>query len=282
MKPFFSIIIPTLNEEKFVGKLLGDLTKQKYKDFEVLVVDSLSEDKTIDEVKKYNRIIPIAHIVQIKHRNVSKQRNKGAELAKGAFLVFLDADARIGGTFLTKLYSYISIHKGLLFLPAFSSTKQDPQIAMAMDISNAFISLSNKIGKPFSTGGSMILERNFFFTIGGFPEDVPLSEDHLLVLNAYKYGVSAKFLNPSIKVKFSLRRFNREGKLELLYKYIKSTLYYLAKGKVDKKIIEYEMGGHLYNKKSKKTLQEFLRIKPQLLLKRFNTSVKSFLQELDK
>ena len=280
MKPFFSIIIPTLNEEKFVGKLLSDLSKQKFKDFEVIVVDAQSEDKTIEEVKKFDSLLNISKIVKIQGRNVSKQRNKGAQLAIGPFLVFIDADARIKSHFLHKLASYIKIHKGLLFIPAFSVSKHDPQLGMILDFTNALISLSNKIGKPFSTGGSMILEKNFFDIIGGFPEDVPLSEDHLLVRNAYKYGVSAKFLS-NITVKFSLRRFKREGKLKMLYKYIKSTIYFLAKGKVDKQIITYEMGGHLYNKSSKKVFKDLIKINPQQLLKQFNENVLSFIRSLD-
>ncbi|MFH0773746.1 MAG: glycosyltransferase [bacterium] len=280
MKPFFSIIIPTLNEEKFVGKLLNDLTKQTYKDFEVLIIDAQSEDNTFAEVKKFSTQLSITKLCKIKGRNVSRQRNKGAYCAKADYLVFLDADARVTSSFLSKLYSYITKHKGLLFIPAFCVSKRDPQISMLVEFANALISLSNKIGKPFSTGGSMIVEKNFFFHIGGFPEHVPLSEDHLLVRNAYKQGVSAKFLS-SIKVQFSLRRFKREGKLELLYKYIKSTLYFIAKGKVDKQIIEYEMGGHLYNKQSRKIFHDFLRVNPQLLLDQFNKSVHSLIRRLD-
>jgi len=280
MKPFFSIIIPTLNEEKFVGKLLDDLVKQTHTDFETIIVDAKSIDKTIEVVDGYKSQLPKQKIFQIGGRNVSKQRNFGAKNAQGHYLLFLDADARIDKHFLKKLNGCIIKQKGLLFVPAIYSSKRDPQIAMAMDFSNAFVSLSNKIGKPFSTGGSMIVEKHFFFHIKGFPEDVPLSEDHLLVRNAYSQGVSAKFL-PTIRVQFSLRRFKREGKLELLYKYIKSTIYYLAKGKVDKQIIEYEMGGHLYNKQSKKAFKDFLRIKPQLLLKQFNNTVRSFLRDLD-
>jgi glycosyltransferase involved in cell wall biosynthesis len=280
MKPFFSIIIPTLNEEKFVCKLLTDLVSQKFKDFEVLVVDAHSEDKTIEVVKQYSSLLRIAKIIRVKGRNVSRQRNKGAYNAKGPYLVFLDADARIKHNFLQKLATYINLHNGLLFIPAFSVSKKDPQLSIVVDFANALIRLSNKIGKPFSTGGSMILEKNFFSLIGGFPEDVPLSEDHLLVRNAFKFGVNAKFLS-NIKVTFSLRRFKREGKLEMLYKYIKSTIYFLAKGKVDKQIITYEMGGHLYNKKSKKVLQDLIKINPQRLLKGFNRNIRSFIQGLD-
>lgn len=278
MKPFFSIVIPTLNEEKFVGLLLNDLIKQTYHNFEVIIVDAQSEDATIQKIKKYKKLLPLSKIAQIKVRNVSRQRNTGARLSKGNYLVFLDADSRIGVNFLKKLNSYIIQYKGLLFMPAFTVSKNDPQMSIAVDLANALVGLSTKIGKPFSTGGSMILEKNFFFLIGGFPEDVPLSEDHLLVRNAYMYGVNARLLS-HIKVKFSLRRFQREGKLEVFFKYIKSTIYFLVKGKVDKQIIEYEMGGLIYKKESKKALHNFIQTQPQKLLKIINSSISSFLNE---
>ena len=46
-----SIIIPTLNEEKYIGKLLECLVNQTYTDFEVIVVDGGSKDKTINKVR---------------------------------------------------------------------------------------------------------------------------------------------------------------------------------------------------------------------------------------
>jgi glycosyltransferase involved in cell wall biosynthesis len=280
MKPFFTIIIPTLNEEKFVGKLLGDLSKQHRNDFEVIVIDANSDDKTLVEVRRFKSCFSSFRTISFKERNVAKQRNTAARVAKGNYLVFLDADSRVTPSFLKKLGAYIKKYKGLLFLPSFTVSRQDPQLNLAIDIGNILVGLSAKIGKPFSTGGSMILEKNFFFLIGGFPEDVLLSEDHLLVHNAYKFGVSAKIL-PNIKIQFSLRRFYREGKLELLLKYFKSTIYFLARGKVDKKIIEYEMGGHLYNKKSKKVFLDLLKINPRHLLKNFNKNIRTFIRGLD-
>jgi len=276
MKPFFTIIIPTLNEEKFVGNLLEDLTKQTFKDFEVIVIDAQSADKTNEIVSGFNNQLKIQFRKTTK-RNVSFQRNWGAKIARGNYLSFIDADARITKAYLQKLRTYISKNRGLLFLPSISASTNDPQLNIAIDFANAFVALSQKIGRPFSTGGSMIVEKNFFYLIGGFPENAVLSEDHLLVNMAYKYGVHAKFLS-HIRIRFSIRRFQREGKLETLIKYIKSTIHFLIKGKVDKKVIEYEMGGHLYSKESKKAFKDFIRIQPQKLLKMLNSSISTFLK----
>ena len=48
-----SIIIRTKNEEKWIGKVLEVLMQQSYKDFEIIVVDSGSTDRTLEIVKKY-------------------------------------------------------------------------------------------------------------------------------------------------------------------------------------------------------------------------------------
>lgn len=89
--PFISIIIPALNEEKYIGKLLESIKKQDYKNFEVIIVDDHSEDKTIEVAKGFESQLPLK-IVQKEVRGISKSRNYGASLAKGEIILFLDAD----------------------------------------------------------------------------------------------------------------------------------------------------------------------------------------------
>lgn len=97
-KPFFTIIIPTYNEEKFLPKLLNDLTKQKERDFEVIIVDGKSKDNTIKCAQHHRESLNLK-VVSSKISNVSVQRNLGARKSKGKFLIFLDADMRIGQAF---------------------------------------------------------------------------------------------------------------------------------------------------------------------------------------
>lgn len=82
----FSIVIRTYNEEKWIGSVLEAIRNQKYKEYEVIIVDSNSTDKTIEICKKYNcRIITID-----KSRfNYSYASNIGAENAKGDILCYL-------------------------------------------------------------------------------------------------------------------------------------------------------------------------------------------------
>jgi glycosyltransferase involved in cell wall biosynthesis len=248
MKLFFSIIIPTLNEEHFLPLLLSDLERQKEKNFEIVIVDGASADKTQNIAGEYAKKLKIS-FYQAKKRNVSYQRNFGAERSKGKFVIFLDADARVAPHFTKKLSAYIIRTKGLIFLPAIAPDEINSQTRVVFNFTNFIIEMSQSIGRPFSSGGSMIFERNFFHFIGGFPEDAYMSEDHQIIQKAYRYGVKARFMR-SIKVRISMRRMKKEGELKLLYKYVLTAAQYLIKGKIDKKIIEYQMGGHFYLQKS--------------------------------
>jgi len=55
----FSICIPTLNEEKYLPLLLNCLLNQDYKNFEVIISDGGSTDKTIEVAKKYQNYLDL-------------------------------------------------------------------------------------------------------------------------------------------------------------------------------------------------------------------------------
>lgn len=93
-----SVIIPTYNEEKNIGKLLSDLKNQTYKNFEVIVIDDFSTDKTVEIAKKFG-----AKIFFSGKHNLSYSRNLGIKKARGNILVNLDADFRINNKFLEEV-----------------------------------------------------------------------------------------------------------------------------------------------------------------------------------
>src|SRR3989338_6990801 len=89
-----SIIIPAYNEETYLPKLLDCIKKQTYRDYEVIVADANSKDRTRAIAKKYGcKIVRSGSLPGI-------GRNNGAKAAKGDILVFLDADVLLDDDFL--------------------------------------------------------------------------------------------------------------------------------------------------------------------------------------
>lgn len=248
---YFSVIIPTLNEEKFLPRLLSDLASQKETDFETFVVDGNSQDRTKEVTLEFQKKIKNLYFFSVERRNVSFQRNFGSQKAQGQYLIFLDADSRISNSFIKNLKKEISKSHYLIYLPAIKPQSLSYQDIFLFNATNLIIELSQLTPKPFSSGGSIIIQKDFFHFLGGFDEKLFLAEDHEIIQRAKKMGVSAKFLR-NIKVRFSLRRMKKEGRLEIFYKYLLASIHYLTRGRIERKLFEYKMGGLGYNENRKK------------------------------
>lgn len=259
MKPFFSIVIPTLNEEKFLPKLLNDLVRQKEKGFEVIIADGLSKDHTKECIDQYASKLKL-NFFQSKQKNVAAQRNFGAQKAMGDYLIFLDADTRINPLFIKKVRKAVTKKKGLLFLPYFLPDKDYKQYKPLFDLGNIFAELSQNLPKKFSLGGSLIVERQFFYLIGGFDPKLFISEDHELIQRAGIWGVRSKFIKET-RTYFSLRRMKKEGQMQFFYKYFVSlSRRLLFNEEIKNKIFEYQMGGQVYeDEEHNKKKEEFFK-----------------------
>ena len=97
-----SIVVITLNEEKRIGRLMEELSVQTHQEFEVIVVDSNSEDNTREVAQAYESALPELTVHHMEERGVSLGRNTGASLAKHSRILFLDADVSLPRNFLAK------------------------------------------------------------------------------------------------------------------------------------------------------------------------------------
>jgi len=88
--PFFSVIIPLYNKQKFIEKTLKSVINQTFSDFEVIIINDGSTDRSIEKVNKLkDRRIKIYNS---KNKGVSNARNYGIEISNSNLIVFLDAD----------------------------------------------------------------------------------------------------------------------------------------------------------------------------------------------
>ncbi len=90
-KPFVSVIIPTYNHAKFLGKALESVIYQTYRNWEVIVIDNKSTDDTKQVIENFKD--PRIHYFKISNDGIiAKSRNLGINVANGEWIAFLDSD----------------------------------------------------------------------------------------------------------------------------------------------------------------------------------------------
>jgi glycosyltransferase involved in cell wall biosynthesis len=88
MKPIVSIIIPTRNAEKFVGQCLKSINNQIFRDFEVVIVDGQSTDKTLEVAHSLANF----KLVMQTGTWLAAAWNQGIQASQGAYIGFIDSD----------------------------------------------------------------------------------------------------------------------------------------------------------------------------------------------
>lgn len=88
--PKYSVIIPLYNKERFIKQTLESVLCQSISDFEIIVVDDGSTDRSTEIVRSIrdSRV----HLISQENQGVSKARNTGIDNSKGDYVCFLDAD----------------------------------------------------------------------------------------------------------------------------------------------------------------------------------------------
>jgi len=144
-KLLFTVVIPTLNEERSIPLLLRDILAQSYLSVEIVVIDCKSTDNTKKEVLAVGRRSPIKiTFISSDKKGPAYQRNLGAQHAQGQFLIFLDADSRLPGYFFTILEQQIQKHPGFLYTTYLASF--DPhatQDILLLDTTNVLLEVVN-------------------------------------------------------------------------------------------------------------------------------------------
>ncbi|MGA2417862.1 MAG: glycosyltransferase [Candidatus Staskawiczbacteria bacterium] len=238
-----SIIIPTLNEEKYLPSLLESIKKQNFDDCEIIIADAGSEDKTLEIAKKYNcKIIPGGL--------PAKGRNEGAKIAKGDMLFFLDADTILPDNFLEKALGEFNARAldfasfCLIPLP-----KNKFSTFMLNVFYNQPIVLLQSALPHAATG--ILFKKDLFEKTGGFDEDVKLAEDHYLARRAQKL-FGAKFgIIKSTEIFISDRRFKTDGWISVGIRYLLCELHLIFIGPVKSDIFKYKFD-HYKDKDSTK------------------------------
>jgi glycosyltransferase involved in cell wall biosynthesis len=247
IKPLFSVIIPTLNEEHHLPYLLSDLADQSLSNFEVIIVDAKSEDKTKQKALKFKKDFQKLTFLTSNKRNVSYQRNKGAEKAKSDWLIFLDADTRI------PVYFFQGIKFKLeLYQPDILSTWIEPDTGNRKDKATAFLvslymDFQKTTEKPTVLESFFCIKKIAFKKLNGFNENLRWGEGGDLLERSTKKKMKFTFVREP-RYTFSFRRMRKQGSLAMLGKIAELELNRLVGSKVSQKRVKnlYPMEGGSY------------------------------------
>ena len=249
-----SIIIPTLNEERYLPKLLRSLQVQTFRDFEIIVADASSTDRTVLIARSYNAKVVDGGLPAV-------GRNAGAAAAEGDFLFFFDADVVLPPDFLGTAYDEIQERYSDLATCEFRPISDITLDKVIHHFINWFIRTTARVD-PKAFGFAIFVSRRLFELSGGFDGSIIFGEDAEFMKRVSQLHPMIFLKDPILDV--SVRRFKKEGRFAYAGKGIKLNLYRAFKGEIREEVIEYEFGH--YDEKRDLEKKKFLeRIEERLI-----------------
>lgn len=204
-----SIVMPAYNCEKYIREAINSVLNQTYQNWELLVIDDGSKDKTSYIIKEFeNKDSRIRYIKNEKNMGVSATRNRGIFIASSEWIAFLDSD------------------------DMWEKTKLEKQIKMAEEKSAEFLftgsSYINEEGKPYKgifrvtesvtykklrnqnviSCSSVLIKKKFFENIKMEKDDI--HEDYAVWLRVLKTGVTAFGINEPLLI-YRISRNSKSG-----------------------------------------------------------------------
>jgi len=240
-----SIVIPASNAEGTIGELLESIRAQDFHDdYEVIIIDNGSKDKTEEIVKKYINTLPIKYFKYEKSLGVANSKNAGINKASGEFILFLDHD--------------ITLPPGTLFQLSTILNNENYNIVFQLKLvyPNGLIDscggLIDELGYPrelkkgepaesqcvdvndilYAKGSAMLISRKLLDELKGFdPNYFYEYDDTDICFRAIKRGYKVKFLPISVfhHEHGALPKDLRSREIRLTYFLESRRLYFLLK-----------------------------------------------------
>lgn len=247
---FLSIIVPAYNVESYIGDCLESILNNTDKDFEVIVIDDGSEDKTLDICNRYTS--EHVRVYTKPNGGLSSARNYGISHSKGDFIAFVDSDDVISKSYVARLKGMVRFGDIIQFRFARFKDGNAPKYRVLNKLPRT-VSLSEACSDGFQVCNK-IYKRDLFSQVNVFKEGV-LYEDiiftcqrllgitHVFTISDRLYGYRD---NPN-----SITNTNRSGD------YLKSILFSLNLARKDRSITSVILAmSILYLIKNKKEISK--------------------------
>jgi len=222
--PRVSVVVPTLDESRYLATLLDSIHRQTVPAAEVIVADSGSTDGTAELATAAG-----ARVLDGPRRGPGEGRNRGAKAATGDLLLFVDSDCILPPNTIEVVVKAAKdpriVGGATGFMPD-GGTRFD---RLMFWLANAYQRAMTAWGFPHNAGYCFFFRRGAFERLGGIKEDMLLNETHDLALRSRTVG---RFASLPVTVRTSMRRFRAYGYAQtILREYVASTLLFYLTGR---------------------------------------------------
>jgi len=220
-----SVIIPAYNEEKNIGDCLKSIRENRYSDFDIIVVDAGSSDKTVEIAKRYADKVIVA-----KTSAPGPARNIGVRNTDAEIVAFTDADTIVSKNWIEIIAKDFSdpdvIAVGGILKPLNPRFIDKIMFKINSDLWYRFTAFFGfyQLGTP-----NCAYRRDIFIKMNGFNEKLSMLEDTELSLRVGKARLGKIIIDKNLIVYNSTRRFRQEGYIRVFLRYVKEYLNMFTK-----------------------------------------------------
>lgn len=227
MKKKISVVIPTFNEEKYIGKLLASLSRQTIPrtDYEIIIVDGGSKDGTLDICRKY-----VDKIVIQETPTVGGARNDGVRNAEADLIFTTDADCMVTPNLLERIIHDFDVNPDVVMVyGVVTPMERNFKNNLLIELNNVFVKILYRLKIYMSVGSNIAFRKRHFMLVGGFPA-VGAGDDYGFQFRIRKAG--RIMFDGKLKVYFSMRRYLKYGFGRSFYEWLYNVFSELLKREV--------------------------------------------------
>lgn len=205
-----SIVVPTYNEEKNVGRCLESLLRQTIpkKDYEIIVVDGHSKDKTVSIAKKY-----ADKVIYQTSKGVGGARNDGVKISKYDLIATTDADCVIPENWLEVIIENLSKDRIVCVYGQQKPLEDSFKNRFGLKCYNLLMHTMYFFNIYMTVGANMAFRKKDFLELGGY-KSYSAGDDFEIPLRLRKKGKIG--FSTKMEVWFSMRRYEKGAIIPIL------------------------------------------------------------------